>query len=117
VRAAIGAFLASMADVLADPAKPGGCFIVNATTACGTGDLPSSVEAAVRQAHAITSEAIRRRLARAERLGQFPAGTSLDALADFLLTVVAGMAVRAKAGTPRAGLDPVIAMALGAIPR
>lgn len=25
MRAAIGAFLASMADVLADPAKPGGC--------------------------------------------------------------------------------------------
>jgi hypothetical protein len=46
-----------------------------------------------------------------------PAGTALDALADFLLTVVAGMAVRAKAGTPRAALDPVIALALGAIPR
>jgi len=30
---------------------------------------------------------------------------------------VAGMAVRAKAGTPRSALDPVIAMALGAIPR
>jgi AcrR family transcriptional regulator len=116
LRAAIGGFLASMADVLADPAKPGGCFIVNATAACGTGDLPSSVETAVHQAHASTSEAIRQRLARAERLGQLPAGTPLDALADFLLTVVAGMAVRAKAGTPRAALDPVIAMALGAIP-
>jgi AcrR family transcriptional regulator len=116
VRAAIGGFLASMADVLADPAKPGGCLIVNATAACGTGDLPSSVETAVHQARAITSEAIRRRLALAERQGQFPAGTPLDALADFLLTVVAGMAVRAKAGTPRAELDPVIAMALSAIP-
>jgi AcrR family transcriptional regulator len=59
VRAAIGAFLASLADVLADPAKPGGCFIVNATAACGTGDLPSSVETAVHQAHALTGEAIR----------------------------------------------------------
>ncbi len=117
VRAAIGGFLAAMADVLADPAKPGGCFIVNATAACGTGDLPSEVETAVHQAHAHTSEAIRRRLARAERLGQFPPGTRLDALADFLLTVVAGMAVRAKAGTPRADLDPVIAMTLAAIPR
>ena len=117
VRAAIAGFLASMADVLADPAKPGGCFIVNATAACGTGDLPSSVEAAVRRAHAITSEAIRERLARAGRQGQFPAGTRLEALADFLLTVVAGMAVRAKAGMPRADLDPVIAMALAGIPR
>jgi AcrR family transcriptional regulator len=117
VRAAIGAFLASMADVLADPAKPGGCFIVNATAACGTGDLPRSVEAAVHQAHAATSAAIRQRLARAEGLGQFPAGAPLEALADFLLTVVAGMAVRAKAGMPRAALDPVIAMALEAIPR
>jgi len=117
VRAAIGGFLAAMADVLADPARPGGCFLINATTACGTGDLPGSVEAAVHQAHAITREAIRQRLAQAGRLGQFPAGASLDALADFLLTVVAGMAVRAKAGTPRADLDPVIAMALDAIPR
>ena len=65
-------------DYLADPAKPGGCFIVNATAACGTGDLPSSVETAVHQAHASTSEAIRQRLARAERLGQLPAGTPLD---------------------------------------
>jgi AcrR family transcriptional regulator len=117
VRAAIGGFLAAMADVLADPAKPGGCFLVNATAACGTGDLPSSVETAVHEAHASTREAIRQRLARAEQLGQFPAGTPLEALADFLLTVVAGMAVRAKAGTPRAALEPVIAMALGAIPR
>jgi len=75
------------------------------------------VEAAVHQAHAISREAVRQRLAQAERQGQLPAGTALDALADFLLTVVAGMAVRAKAGTPRAALDPVIALALGAIPR
>jgi AcrR family transcriptional regulator len=117
VRAAIQGFLASMADVLADPARPGGCFIVNATAACGTGDLPSSVETAVHQAHALTREAVRQRLAQAEQQGQFPAGTPLDALADFLLTVVAGMAMRAKAGMSRAALDPVIALALGAIPR
>lgn len=117
VRSAIQGFLASMADVLADPARPGGCFIVNASAACGTGDLPDSVEAAVRQAQAISCEAVRQRLALAERQGQLPAGTALDALADFLLTVVAGMAMRAKAGTPRAALDPVIALALAAIPR
>jgi AcrR family transcriptional regulator len=116
LRAAIAGFLGSMADVLADPARPGGCLLVNATAACGTGDLPSSVEAAVHRAHALTGEAIRRRLAQAERMGQLPAGTSLEGLTDFLLTVVAGMAVRAKAGMPRAALDPVIAMAMGAIP-
>ena len=117
VHVAIGTFLTAMADILADPTKPGGCFLVNASAACGTGDLPGSVEAAVRQAHAGTRAAIRERLARAERLGQFPPGTPLEALTDFLLTVVAGMAVLAKAGTPRADLDPVIAMAMGAIPR
>jgi AcrR family transcriptional regulator len=117
VRTAIGGFLASMADVLTDPANPGGCFVVNASAACGTGDLPSSVESAVHQARALTSEAIRQRLAQAERQGQFPAGTAVEALANFLLIVVAGMAVRAKAGMPRAAMDPVIAMALEAIPR
>jgi len=117
VRAAMAGFLASMADGLADPAKPGGCLLINATAACGSGDLPGSVEAAVQRAHALTRAAIHQRLAQAEQEGQLPAGTALDALTDFLLTVVAGMAVRAKAGAPRAALDPVIAMALGAIPR
>ena len=117
VRAAIAGFLAAMADVLTDPAKPGGCLLINATAACGNGDLPGSVEAAVHQAHALTSEAVRQRLAEAQQQGQFPAGTPLEALADFLLTVVAGMAVRAKAGAPRAALDPVIALALGVLPR
>jgi AcrR family transcriptional regulator len=115
-RRAVDAFLRSLADMLADPALPGGCFIINGTADCGGSTIPASVELALREALQGSETMVLTRLQRAQAEGDLPAHARPEALAALFASIIAGLAVLAKSGAPRAKLDTVIDSAMAAWP-
>ena len=113
-RAAVHAFLRALSALFADPALPGGCFIVNGSADSGAITMPKPVESALQQALRRNEGLLRARLERAAAVGQLPAGRKPAVLASFFMATVAGMSVMAKNGASRAVLDAVADMALTA---
>ncbi len=111
-RLAVRAFLRSLAAMLTDPALPGGCFIINGTADCGGSTIPASVEMALRNALQASETLVLRRLLRAQTDGHLPAHAQPQALAVMFGALIAGLAVQAKSGVPRAKLDVVIDAAM-----
>lgn len=115
-RRAVAGFLRSLAEVLADPALPGGCFIINGTADCGGSTIPASVEMALRAALQAGEGNLRQRLQRAQDEGDLPGDAKPAALAAMFGSIVAGLAVLAKSGAGRAKLDMVIDAAMAVWP-
>jgi AcrR family transcriptional regulator len=115
-RRAVDAFLRSLAAMLADPALPGGCFIINGTADCGGSTIPASVEMALREALHGTEALLRERLVRAQAEGTLMASPPPAALAAMFAAIVAGLAVQAKSGAPRQRLDAIIDTAMAIWP-
>ncbi|MEJ7808679.1 MAG: hypothetical protein WKG03_22505, partial [Telluria sp.] len=107
-RRAIDGFLRSLALMLADPALPGGCFIINGTADCGGSTIPSSVELALRAALQGSEMMVLERLRRAQREGDLAGAAQPDALAAMFGSLIAGMAVLAKSGATVAKLHTVV---------
>ncbi|MES2817413.1 MAG: TetR/AcrR family transcriptional regulator [Pseudomonadota bacterium] len=112
VRCAVERFLRSLAAMLVDPGLPGGCFIINGTADCGGAYTPEAVEQALRLALQGCEGLLLTRLQRALDEGQLPKATEVDSLAALFGSLIAGLAVLAKSGTPAAKLDRVIAAAM-----
>ena len=111
-RKAVEAFLRSLARMLADPALPGGCFIINGTADVGGSTIPASVELALREALQASETLICKRLQRAQREGDLAQTSDPAALAALFGSLIAGMAVMAKSGIPLAKLNSVIDTAM-----
>ncbi len=112
-RRGILAFLGAMADMFTDPHLPGGCFIVNGSTG---GQQPVSVAEALREGLSDTEALLRRRLQRAQEDGQLPPESDAGAWAALLSSLLAGLAVQARSGAPRAKLHAVLSSAMQAWP-
>ncbi|MVO89897.1 TetR family transcriptional regulator [Streptomyces sp. p1417] len=109
---AVEAVLRHNALAYAQEGSPSGCMIVLAATNC------SSVNAPVRD-HLATwrragTEMMARRLERAVREGELPAGTDTEAMAVFYNTVIQGMSVQARDGASHACLDGTVDRAMAA---
>lgn len=117
-RRAVEKFLHSLARMLADPALPGGCFIINGTADCGGSTIPASVELSLREALQGSEMMILERLRRAQREGELAANAQPEALAALFGSLLAGLAVMAKGGAKLSKLTGVIdtAMALWPAP-
>ena len=115
-RRAVESFMKAMAQGLTDPEAPGGCFVVNGSADCGMQATPLSVDAALRDAAAGPEQRLLARLKRAEREGQLPQGSDVKGLATLFATVLAGMAVMAKASNPKKRLDDAARAAMAAWP-
>lgn len=115
-RRAVEGFMRTMAGFQADPKLPGGCFVVNGTADCGGTTTPAAVDEALRGASGGVEQRLLRRLQRAEREGQLPAGLKAKPLATLLGSVLTGMAVMAKAGQSRSRLDEVVSAAMAVWP-
>lgn len=113
---AIHNFMLSMADMFADPALPGGCFVVNGTADCGGSTIPASVETALRAALQGSEGLILARLQRAQEDGQLASGTDCATLAAMFMSMVAGLAVMARSGAPHARLAAVVDAGMNAWP-
>jgi len=111
-RRAVEAFLRSLAGMLADPALPGGCFIITGTADCGGSTTPAAVELALREAMHGSEMMLLQRLQRAQAEGDLPANARPESLAAMFGSIIAGLAVMAKSGAARARLDMVIEVAM-----
>lgn len=107
-RRALESFLRSLALMLADPALPGGCFIINGTADCGGSTIPASVEQALRMALQGSETLMLARLRQAQRDGDLGSAASPEALAAMFGSQIAGLAVLAKSGAKVAKLNTVI---------
>lgn len=94
--------------------NPRGCLLVQGALACGDGaDSVRSELISRRHADEVT---IRNRLKRAKEEGDLPPDSDPSALAQYLTTVLHGMAVEAASGASPAKLQRVAAFALRAWP-
>ncbi|WP_334187359.1 TetR/AcrR family transcriptional regulator [Noviherbaspirillum sp.] len=114
---AIELLLQSIADMLCHPALPGGCFVVNGIADLGGERTTEGIEAALHLALQACERALEERLAQAKRDGHLPGKADVAGLAGFFYTVIAGMAVKAKAGIKREQLEVSIKLAMTAWPR
>lgn len=107
-RLALDRFLRSLADMVADPDMPGGCFVINGTADCGGSTIPASVEMALRAALQGTEARVLERLRRAQKDGDLPADAQPEGMAAVFGAIIAGLAVLAKSGAARQKLDTII---------
>lgn len=83
-----------------------GCLGVNGALACSEGGEPIRQELIARRNSAQT--ALHTRLEAAKKQGELPPSADCAMLATYVMTINQGMAVQAKAGTPRATLKAMI---------
>ena len=93
-------------------AQPGGCFVINGLADLGGPTTPPAVEQALQQTLAEAEAQLRTRLLRAQREGQLSKQRSAAEWAAYLMAMMAGLAMRSKAGVPAARLRGVIDIAL-----
>lgn len=111
-REAIEKILRRNVETYADPSVPTGCFIVLAA-AVGP---PQNAEVRAdlqRRRHAAES-AFARRIARGQAEGDVPASANAEALAGFYVTLLNGLSLQARDGTPRATLDAIVTAGMAA---
>ena len=89
---------------------PKGCLGVIGMTACGA--EAESIKAEVIKRRASSSAALLDRFRQAQRDGDLPDQIEPEALAQYLFTILQGMAVQAGAGATRADLEQVLATSL-----
>src|SRR6266480_5535904 len=78
------------ARMASDPRLPAGCLMVQGALACGDASVRNEVAAR----RAAAEVALRRRLQRAKREGDLPKNSDPADLAQYVVTVVRGMAVQ-----------------------
>jgi AcrR family transcriptional regulator len=79
-------------------------------------DEAAPIQAALIEARAAGEASLRERLECAQREGDLPASADCATLAAYVMTILHGMAVQAKAGFERATLDAIVKQALAGWP-
>ncbi len=116
LRDAVSAFLKVAVARACNAELPGGCYVVNAMSDCGTSGTPDAVAAATQQAFQKVAAALKARLQEGKRDGELPANTDINSLANFFAVVMAGATLMARNGATKVALKAVIARSLEAIP-
>lgn len=111
-RAAIRRWLHAAVEAFCKPGKPRGCMLVVAAMNSAPSDR--TVQEYLHSLRARRRRLIRERLARGVRDGELPRGLDPAALASFYTTVVDGLAIQARDGTPRRTLDFTVRCAMAA---
>jgi AcrR family transcriptional regulator len=106
--------LRGAADALTDPANPHGCLGVQGALTCGSAAASIKDELCARQAR--WEAALQRRFERAKREGDLEGSVNCADLAQYVATVLQGMAFRAAGGATRRQLRAVADLALHAWP-
>jgi AcrR family transcriptional regulator len=101
-------------EALTDRHNPRGCFAVQGALACG--DAAASVREALTERRRAAEGAIRKRFRRARDEGDLPKSADPAALAQYVATVLRGMAVQATGGATRRELRQVAQLAMKAWP-
>jgi AcrR family transcriptional regulator len=101
-RDAFAALLAYMAEELTSSDHPRGCMMIMAAATASSAS--PKLQAAVASQRAESQSYMRARIERGIAEGDVPAGTDADALTDFFVTIISGMALQAKDGATRESL-------------
>lgn len=109
-RAAVAGLLRESVIAFTTQGKPSGCMVVLAATNC-TAEHQTIRDFALR-CRARTQVTIRERLERGVNEGDLPRGTDTEELATFCATVLNGLSVQARDGTPRPRLFQVVDRAM-----
>jgi AcrR family transcriptional regulator len=113
-RSVVERLLHDAADALTCPDNPHGCLGVQGALACGDAATSIKEELCARQAR--WEAALQRRLERAKREGDLSGSANCADLAQFIATIIQGMAVQAAGGATRQELRKVADLALHAWP-
>lgn len=113
-RAVVEHLLYGSVSLATDPARPGGCLLVQGAPSHGDRADPVRAELGARLRAGEVS--LRRRLRRAQAEGDLPRDADPADLARYVVTVNQGLAVQAARGASRAELVRVVDTALRAWP-
>jgi len=103
-------FMRGAIDAQLSSCDPKGCLGVIAATACGS--EAESIKAEVIKRRASSSAMLLDRFQQAQRDGDLRSDVEPEALAQYLFTILQGMAVQAGAGASRADLESVMQTSL-----
>lgn len=112
VREAIEGLLRESTKVFSVPGRPGGCLVLLGALGCTR--TTEETHEFLRSARQQPPTLIRQRLERAVDEGELAESVDLDAVASFYTTVLHGLALRARDGTPRETLYASIDGAMAA---
>ena len=107
-------FMRGAIDAQTSSCDPKGCLRVIGATACGA--EAESIKEEVIKRRASSSDALHDRFRQAQQDGDLPPHITPEALAQYLFTILQGMAVQAGAGAARADLENVMATSLAMWP-
>jgi AcrR family transcriptional regulator len=113
-RKVVEALMNGAVDLMADPAHPSGCLLVQGALSCSEEGEPVRQELATRRCQGMAS--LRERLERAITEGDLPPETDAADLARYISTVTEGLGVQAAGGASQSELRRVIEIALKALP-
>jgi hypothetical protein len=111
-RASVAAMLQAAIEAFTQPGKPRGCMVMLGVLSCAQAN--QSVQDHLKERRCQVPKVIRTRLQRAVKDGDLPKSADLGALATFYATVLAGLALRARDGAPRAELTTAATGAMAA---
>jgi AcrR family transcriptional regulator len=109
-RAVAEHFMRGAIEAQTSSSDPKGCLGVIATTACGS--EAESIKDEVIKRRASSSAMLLERFRQAQRDGDLRSDIEPEALAQYLFTILQGMAVQAGAGATRADLESVLETSL-----
>lgn len=109
-RAAIRGALRASVESSTRPERPQGCLLVLGATNCSTQNL--DLQQYLRDRRHCHAAELRLRIERALAEGELPPGTDTAALTAFYVTLLQGLALQARDGTPRESLLAVAEQAM-----
>jgi AcrR family transcriptional regulator len=113
-RGVVERLLRGTIQLITDPGKPHGCFMVQGALACG--DTANAMRQEMAKRRAAWEAAVRERFERAVSDGDLPADADPANLAKYLAVISHGMAVQAVSGATHEELAGVVDMVLRAWP-
>lgn len=108
LRVGLATFLVALARLFS---QGGGCFVVNGLADVGGPTTPPEVSRLLLRALGDTRQRLTERLRRGQREGQLARRPEAADLSGYVMTLMAGLAMRAKAGAPLGELEAAIRLA------
>jgi AcrR family transcriptional regulator len=109
---AIAATLRSAVNASTESGEPRGCLLVQGAIACS--ESSEGVQQYLHDLRVESHRAMLKRLKTAVANGELPAGTNVQAVAQFYMTFAHGVSIQARDGASRASLMAAVDCAMGA---
>lgn len=116
LRKRLRAYLLGVVELVSDKTSPQGCFFVKSSCESGGTAMPEEISTALQEMGLANEQALTDLLEAERQRGQLPPDTDPGRIAGYVLSVMYGLAVQARRGTPRAELEAIVDVSLTALP-